>query len=360
MAKYSLSKVRGFVEGWEAIGLWVGVDVHKSSYHVAIRRNDGHHLTWVCPSSPKNFVQFLLELGVPVHGVAYEAGPTGFNLARELEAAGIACIVAAPSKIPRPVSAGSKTDRLDCIKLADYASRGMLRPIAVPTLEEEAERSLMRRRHRIVDGLRRVKQRIKALLLEMGVSEPPGLTNWSMNAIEALSEIALPSAAKLTLESYMRELSYMQSELREVESGIRRLTENQRHKRSIENMCSVPGVGPVVAGTFRFEIFRPDRFAHKEELASYLGLAPTVRHSGERTPRGRLVPVGQKRLRSLLIEAAWIWRNRDEQAAKTYNTILARTGVPQKAIAALARRLAIILWRLCIEDRPYRLGLAAD
>lgn len=358
MAKYSLSKVRGFVEGQESAGLWVGIDVHKRSYHVALRRGDGHHVTWVCPSSPKNFVQALLEIGVAVHCVAYEAGPTGFGLARELEAAGLRCIVAAPSKIPRPVTAGAKTDRLDCIKLADYASKGMLRPIAVPTVEEESERSLMRRRHRIVDGLRRVKQRIKALLLEMGEPEPSGLANWSKDSIEALASLQLPAAAKLTLESYLRELSYVQFELREVESGIGQLTENKRHKRAVENMRSVPGVGAIVAGTFRLEIFRPERFERKEELASYLGLAPTVRHSGEKSPRGRLVPVGQKRLRSLLVEAAWMWRSRDVEAKQLYNKFLSRTGIPQKAIAALARRLAIILWRLCVEDRPYRSRLA--
>ena len=64
--------------------------------------------------------------------------------------------------------------------------------------------------------------------------------------------------------------------------------------------------------------------------------------------------MGQKRLRSLLIEAAWMWRAKDSKAGDLYNQLLSRTGVPQKAIAALARRLAIILWRLSIEQRTYR------
>ena len=89
-------------------------------------------------------------------------------------------------------------------------------------------------------------------------------------------------------------------------------------------------------------------------MASYLGLAPTVRHSGDKTPRGSLAPVGQKRLRSLLIEAAWIWRTKDPKTGDLYNKLLSTTGVPQKAITALARKLAIILWRLSIEQRAYR------
>jgi transposase len=116
----------------------------------------------------------------------------------------------------------------------------------------------------------------------------------------------------------------------------------------------VPGGGKVVATTFHTELFRPERFGRGEEVASYLGLAPTVRHSGERTPRGHLVPVGQTRLRSLLIEAALIWRAKDTYARELYNKLLSKTGIPQKAIAALARRLAIIFWRLSIEQRAYR------
>lgn len=358
MASYSLSKVQSFVEGFATGGLWVGVDVHKRSYHVALRREDGHYLTWVGPADPKQFVQRLLDIGVVVHGVAQEAGPTGFTLARTLKDAGIECIVAAPSKIPRPVRPGSKTDRLDCIKLAEYAAKGMLRCIAIPNEEEEAERMLMRRRHKIVDNLRKTKQSIKSLLLEAGVPEPAGLANWSQGAMETLDALPLGRGVKSALGSTLRELRFLQSELREVESEVRSLAESKRHERAMRGMRSVPGVGLIVAATFRLEIFRPERFDRKEELASYLGLAPTVRHSGEKTPRGRLVPVGQKRLRSLLIEAAWMWRARDEQARETYNRLLARSGIPQKAIAALARRLAIILWRLCLEDRPYRVCMA--
>ena len=107
MARYSLPKIRAFVEGFASEGFWVGVDVHKRSYHAALRRGDGRQTTWVGSADPREFVQAVVDLGVPIHGIAYEAGPTGFCLAREVAAAGLDCIVAAPSKIPRPVSAGS-------------------------------------------------------------------------------------------------------------------------------------------------------------------------------------------------------------------------------------------------------------
>ncbi len=127
---------------------------------------------------------------------------------------------------------------------------------------------------------------------------------------------------------------------------------------SMACLQSVPGVGPVVATIFALELFRPERFKRPEEVVSYLGLVPVVRRSCNKTPSGRLVPVGQTRLRSLLIEAAWMWRAKDSYADSLYKRFLGKTGIAQKAIAANARRLAIILWRLCIEQRMYRPALA--
>lgn len=358
MAQSTLSGFRHFVEQARGRDAWVGVDVHKRSYHACIRLSDGQSSTFVCPAEPREFVRRLSEIGAQVQGMAYEAGPTGFSLARAAAAAGLPVIVAAPSRIPRPVSGGAKTDRLDCTRLAEFVSKGMLRPIAVPDENAEAERALLRRRHQVADSLRRVKQRIKSLLLAVGTAEPAGLCSWSTAGIEALRTLTLSPGTRQTLDSHLRELSFFQIELREVETGLAKLSETADHAAVMRCLRSVPGVGPVVAATFRLEMFRPERFSRPEEVAGYLGLAPMVRHSGEKTPRGRLVPVGQTRLRSLLVEAAWIWKSRDGWAQARYNRLLARTGLAQKAITALARKLAIILWRICLEKRAYRPGSA--
>ncbi len=109
-----------------------------------------------------------------------------------------------------------------------------------------------------------------------------------------------------------------------------------------------------MATGFRLELFGPERFHRAEEVTRNLGPAPMVRHSGEKAPPGRLRPVGQTRLGSLLIEAAWIWRQYDPYARNLYNHFLSRMGIAQKAIAAVARKLAVILWRLYVERRQYR------
>ncbi len=352
MARTSVSSVRDFVKGFETQAFFIGIDVHKRSYHLALRRADGKGETLVCPADPSGLVGVIQRLGIQVGSVAYEAGPTGFGLARVLRQAGIKTLMAAPSRIPRAVTSGAKTDRLDCLRLAEYAARGLIRSIAIPSPEQEAQRSLMRRRHDLVDSVRRCKQRIKALLLFLGLPEPKGAERWRRGAEAALRELSMEPKARLTLESYLRELSFYKQELSGVEEQLGEVGRQQGE--AIACLKSVPGVGDVVATTFMLELFDPDRFERAEEVTSYLGLAPMVWHSGEKTPSGRLRPVGQTRLRSLLIEAAWAWRQYDPYARGLYHRFLSRMGIAQKAIAAVARRLAIILWRLYVERRPYR------
>lgn len=348
MAKMTISSVGRFVEAFLGQRFFVGIDVHKRSFSIALLRPDGLIKDWTTPADVESVTQRLTSLQIHIAAVCYEAGPTGFGLARSLRSAGINVIVAAPSRIPRPVSATNKTDSLDCIKLAEFAASGLIRSIAIPDEKEEAFRALSRRRHQLTDSLRRVKQRIRSLLLALGVAEPAGIDSWSKSAVSALGEIALPAGAAETLDSHLGELQYFIVAQKQVDLQLQKLTQEQDEAKRIAAMRSVPGVGKVVATTFAAELFNPKRFKRSEEVTAYLGLAPVIRQSGGSKGKARLRPVGQRRLRSLLIEAAWIWKQKDEWAQNFYNRILGRHGVPQKAIAALARKLAALLWRLSL------------
>jgi transposase len=249
-------------------------------------------------------------------------------------------------------SPGNKTDHLDCRKLVDYAARDMLVSVRVPTEEEEMLRSLQRRRHGLTDRIRSVKQFIKALLIEFHIAEPHGLASWSKASVNALHSLQLSSALRDTLDSHLRELASLVEERQRVDQAIVKHTPQAVSQRMMI-LQSVPGVGEILATTFACEIFRPERFADGERLSSYVGLAPVVSQSGESSPTGSLVRTGQQRLRSLLVECAWIHKGRDAGAELMYRRILARTGHAQKAIVAVARRLLTLLWRLCIENRMY-------
>lgn len=290
----------------------------------------------------------VVSYGQPVAQVAYEAGPRGYSLYRVCEAAGIPALVAAPSRIPRPVTRRNKTDILDCHKLADYAVRGMLVAVSVPTEEEEMLRSLQRRRHDLTDRIRSTKLHIKSLLLEYHIEEPQGLASWNKASVEALRRLVLGVALRDTMDSHLRELVYFEEGRQRVGQAIVKATPQDVLQR-MRIVQSVPGVGVILATTFTCEIFRPECFVNSERLSSYVGLAPVVIQSGAGAPVGNLVRTGQQRLRSLLVECAWLHKGHDVGAELLYRRVLSHTGHAQKAIVAVARRLLALLWRLCIE-----------
>ena len=116
MAKLSLSRLAAFVLGFEATAFRVGIDVHKKSYSLALLRVDNASIAWTGPARAETLLEPVKRFGLRISAVVYEAGPTGFSLARRLERAGLRVIVVAPSRVPRPVRAGAKCDRLDCLK----------------------------------------------------------------------------------------------------------------------------------------------------------------------------------------------------------------------------------------------------
>ena len=157
MARVNLAQLADVMEKQSDHVFHVGIDVHKHSYHVAFYGNNGQSHTFVCSAVPEQVAKYFKRFRGHIAQVAYESGPTGFELARVLKSAGIKVLVVAPSRVPRPVIAGAKTDRLDCLRLAHYSANGMLKSIAIPSRVQEAQRSLIRRRHDLVDSIRKVK-----------------------------------------------------------------------------------------------------------------------------------------------------------------------------------------------------------
>src|SRR5947208_15995214 len=101
-----------------AEGTWVGLDVHARKVVAGVLdAGSGEMRSWRAPALPAETIEWLMQFPGPVR-VAYEAGPTGYGLARACAAAGVACTVAAPSQIPRAPAARVKTDRPDAARLA--------------------------------------------------------------------------------------------------------------------------------------------------------------------------------------------------------------------------------------------------
>ena len=339
--------------------VFVGVDVHKHTYSVALFcAGDGQVETWNCPADEAGLVEQLEGLGCRIEHVVYETGPTGFSLCRALRDAGFNASVIAASRIPRGAAAAAKSDRIDATKLATYFARGLLRSVAIPSAEEEGYRALVRRRKRVAESLAKLKQKIKGFLLATGVAEPPSSERWMLTVTDDLAALPLGPGHDSTMASLIREYRFLHAEHLALEREVRRATRCLYPER-YARLTQVGGVGEVVATTFLAEMFAPERFDRPEEVSSYLGLAPVVRRSGQGPVRARLRSVGQARLRAVLVEGAWAWRRHDEEAQALYNRHLAKCGVSQKAICAVARKLAIKLWRLAVETSPASMEGAA-
>ena len=113
-------------------------------------------------------------------------------------------------------------------------------------------------------------------------------------------------------------------------------------------------MGPITATTLRVELPEPGRFGDGGQPARRIGLAPPVLRGGPTRREGRLLKSGNARLRTVLIEAAWRWVAGDEAAKARYRRLVASTGNGKKAIVGMARRLAILLWRMSLSGEPYR------
>lgn len=333
----------------------VGVDVHKATYHVAVYSGSrGLLATWVQPARPELLIERLSPIKGQVAGVVYEAGPTGFSLARRLRSAGLPAQVIATSKVLAPVGPEAKCDRLDGRRLALLASKGLLHPVRVPTPQEEADRQVLRLREQLVRKARSIQQQIKAFLLQHDIAEPEGLAHWAERAVEALRRLEVLPELRLCLDVMIDELGHAQGQVRRVTKHLEGLALAERHRAASEVMRSVPGVGLITAMTFRLELPEPQRFNDAGQVAKMAGLAPMVRQSGETRREGGLIRSSSARLRTALVEAAWRWVACDEAAKAVYRRLVANTGSGKKAIVGVARRLGVLLWRLSCRGEPYR------
>jgi transposase len=336
--------------------LYLGVDVHKRTYSVTAwsRERDELVAHWTQPAEPPALIQSLAPFQGHVERIVYEAGPTGYGLVRALRTEGFRADVIAPTHTPKSTGQEAKSDRIDSRKLAEYSAKNLLKALHVPTLEEEGDRQVFRTRQDVVAKRRRVKQQIKSFLLQHGIAEPDGLGSWAKRAIESLRKMKLSPQLRFSLDFLLADLEYYSERLKLAQSAMKSLSATERHKSSCAALETVPGVGAITAMAVRTELVAPERFDNGRQVAAMAGLAPMVARSGETVRKGPLMKCGNARLRTILIEAAWRWITRDEWAAKQYGHLVRNTGDKKKAIAALARRLLIILWRISVTGEPYR------
>jgi len=331
--------------------IYVGVDVHKRHYHVAIWHNGRIGCAYSMTSDNNKLLRDIQPLRSSLKNIVYEAGPTGYSLLRLLRSANLPAEVVAVSKTPRMTDSSAKTDRLDCQQLAEYAAKGLLTFVAIPTEQQEADRQVVRLRDQLTSKRRRIMQQIKSFLLQHSISWPGG--NWSKILIERLRQLDISSELRFTLAQYLDEYEFFCGKIAETETKLRQIFSSKRHSAAIEIFKSHPGVGNIVAWAYRAEMFNITRFSEPKQISKYTGLCPKVSQSGKTCHQGPITKTGRRQLRAMLVQAAWAWYRRDPHARQIYNRLLHNTGNGKKAIVGLAKRIAIHLWRMLCDGCLY-------
>ena len=335
--------------------IYVGIDVHKDRYHVAIWHNGRIGCIYSMSSDNNKLLQYLHRIRNCLKNVVYEAGPTGYGLVRLLRSAGLPAEVVATSKTPRMADSAAKTDRLDCQQLAEYAAKGLLTFVAIPTEQQEADRQVVRMRDQLISKRKRVMQQIKGFLLQYGIAWPGG--GCSKAVLSKLRKMDIGSELRFTLDKYLDEYEFLSRKIAQTKSRLGRIFSSERHSAAIKIFKSHPGVGNIVAWEFRAEMFDITRFRQPKQISKYIGLCPRISQSGKTCRQGPITKTGRRQLRAMLVQAAWAWYRRDPNARKIYNRLLHNTGNGKKAIVGLAKRIAIHLWRMLCDGCLYDAGV---
>jgi transposase len=338
---------------------WVGLDVHASKVlAVSVDAVSGELHVRTLSGRTEDVVKFCAALPGPTR-VAYEAGPTGFTLARALECAGVACIVAAPGKIERPAQDRVKTDRRDAERLVRLLMVDGLHPVRVPSIKEEALRDLVRAREDLRSDLMRARHRMGKLLLRYDVTyDGPG-ANWSARHRLWLGRVQLGEpGAQATLLDYLGAIDALLLRRETLESTIGELVLASPWAQTVARLRCLRGMDTLTAVGLCAEIGDFQRFGRAGQLMSFIGLVPSEDSSGDRRRQGAITKTGSRHARRLLVEAAWHYRRTPTKGAALKRR---QEGQPAQVIALSwkAQQRLHRTWRRLDSERGKRRTIVA-
>jgi transposase len=298
-------------------------------------------------------LRFGLRADAPVHS-CYEAGRDGWWLHRALREHGIDNIVVDSSSIEVNRRARrAKTDRLDGDKLLSMLQRyyaGETRVWSVlhePTVQQEDERRVHRELARLTHERTAHTNRIGALLmLHNQRARPIGGRDWGNWWASHRAQV--PTALAAEIERECARLVLVKQQIRELEA-MQREQVRQGAQPQVAQLIRLRSIGIRSAWSLVKELFGWRRFANRQELGGCLGLVPTPYASGQSHIEQGISKAGNKRSRALLVELAWSWLRYqpDSTLSQWFNRRFAAAGPRMRrvGIVAMARRLAIALWR---------------
>jgi transposase len=338
--------------------IFSGLDVDKKSISVSFAN---HEKILSAKRLPYNSQALLNHVRnhYPQQRVAfvYEAGPTGFGLYDELTAAGHCCLVVAPSMVPTAPGNRVKTNRLDAKKLSEGLRGGQLQGIHVPSRAYRELRHLVQLRDTHIRQVTATKLRIKSLLLCEGLEFPAANGSWSAAVLRELAVLPCTSAVHFKLEQLLGTLQFHFLSATATQKEIRRFCRaDPELQQSINLLTSIPGIGWIVAAHLVARLGDWREIKNVRSIAGFLGLVASEHSTGDKEQRGRITRAGDSRLRSKLIQSAWVCISKDPELRAFYNSVYGRhpqTVASRKAIVAVARKLTTRIYAVLKQQRPF-------
>ena len=202
------------------------------------------------------------------------------------------------------------------------------------------------------------KSRIKHLLYNTGVPYPDEFAqnskHWNRRFISWLQhDVQLLSDTRVTLDLLIEELLYFRARILDVNRKIRVLANTDKYRRQYENLISVPGIGAIISMCLLTEIDDIRRFSNQRQFASFLGIVPVMKASGDDCYVGEKTFRGNKALGPKIIEAAWITIKHDGELAAKFGQLCLRGMKRNKAIVRIARKLSNRIFSILKNDKEY-------
>ena len=352
-----MKKVPENTSFFEKLLLFVGIDVHKSKWVVTVRTYDLELKTFSMKPSAEELEKFLIKNYPGAdYRIVYECCFSGFWIYDYFTEKGYKIIVTPTNRIYKDGST-IKTDKIDSRKLAFQLSRGLLREVMVPGKKIREYKYVFRIYDKQKMRQGQILRQVKAFLEQK--NHPIKWERWNKALIEKLKELRFEDKLfDLKFGNLLKEYEYTVSQIKDSEEIIGKIKQEKELGERIARIEKINGIGIISAVRMCLYLFdRKDRFESSEKLNHYLGLTPSERSSGDKINRGRSGMCGNRQLRSIIIQLAWMTVRKDGALLDKFERVYKKSGSKQKAIVAVARKLMTKIFAVIQKEEEYRINI---
>jgi transposase len=332
----------------------IGIDIGKNSFHVV--GHDAKGAIVLRQKWSRGQVEARLA-NIPPCLVGMEACVGAHHLSRCLNALGHDARLM-PAKYVRPYSKGQKNDFRDAEAIAEAVQRPTMKFVAMKTTDQLDLQALHRVRERFVSQRTGITNQIRAFMLERGVAVRQGL-----RFLRAALPAILASRSDVLSPRMLRLIEELAMDWRRLDDRIDGLSAEIEAVASADAGCerlmSVPGIGPIIASATVAAIGTGEVFSKGRDFAAWLGLVPRQISTGDRTVLGKISKRGNRYLRVLFVQAAWVvlikpmsW---ERHGLKPWIEA-AKKRLHRNVLAiALANKLARVAWAVLAKGRNFEM-----